>query len=191
MKLPVIGYTRGRQDFLFGVPIYLSISTELCASNISQSQCHVANLNENYTNLKVTLIAIANYVKIAYIKPTNKNIAAYKSHCRQAILSSYNVSSLLPSTVSGPKLMLGNLQYRIKHSGPSVSCASECGTVNTAVGHLCKGLQELKSFSSPDLEYRPYYLPREFSLVIVTAVYIPPQADTTTALKELHWQHLL
>ena len=29
--------------------------------------------------------------------------------------------------------------------------------------------------------------PKEFSLVIVTAVYIPPQADTTTALRELHW----
>jgi hypothetical protein len=28
---------------------------------------------------------------------------------------------------------------------------------------------------------------RWLSLVIVTAVYIPPQADTTTALKELHW----
>jgi hypothetical protein len=34
---------------------------------------------------------------------------------------------------------------------------------------------------------RPYSLLRELSLVIVTAVYIPPQADTTTALKELHW----
>jgi hypothetical protein len=32
-----------------------------------------------------------------------------------------------------------------------------------------------------------YYLSREFSSVIVTAVYIPPQADTTTALKELQW----
>jgi hypothetical protein len=51
----------------------------------------------------------------------------------------------------------------------------------------CDNIQELKSFFSPDLEYptikcRPYYLPREFA-----AVYIPPQADTTTALKELHW----
>jgi hypothetical protein len=27
----------------------------------------------------------------------------------------------------------------------------------------------------------------EFSSVIVTAVHIPPQAGTTTALKELHW----
>jgi hypothetical protein len=33
----------------------------------------------------------------------------------------------------------------------------------------------------------PYYLPIEFSSVIVTAVYIPPQADTKTAIRELHW----
>jgi hypothetical protein len=31
-----------------------------------------------------------------------------------------------------------------------------------------------------------YYLPRELYSVIFTAVYIPHQADTTTALKELH-----
>jgi hypothetical protein len=52
--------------------------------------------------------------------------------------------------------------------------------------------QELKSFCSPDLEFhtikcRPYYLPTELLWVIVTEVYIHPQADTTTALKELHW----
>ena len=53
-------------------------------------------------------------------------------------------------------------------------------------------IQELKSFCSPNLEFliikcRPYYLPREFLSVILTAVYIPPQANTKTALKELHW----
>jgi hypothetical protein len=56
----------------------------------------------------------------------------------------------------------------------------------------CNNIQELKSFCSRDLEFltikcRLYYLPMELSLVIVTAVYIPPQADITTALKELHW----
>ena len=53
-------------------------------------------------------------------------------------------------------------------------------------------IQELKSFCSPNLEFltikcRPFYQPREFSTVIVTTVYIPPQADTNTALKELLW----
>ena len=53
-------------------------------------------------------------------------------------------------------------------------------------------IQELKSFCSPDLEFltikcRPHYLPREFSSIIIRVVYIPPQADTSTAIKELHW----
>ncbi len=36
------------------------------------------------------------------------------------------------------------------------------------------------------LSVRPFYLPREFSSIIVTAVYIPPQADTSLALFKLH-----
>ena len=60
--------------------------------------------------------------------------------------------------------------------------------INDSCDH---NIQELKSFCSPDLEFltikcRPYYLPREFSSIIVTAVYIP-QANTSTTLKELHW----
>ncbi|KAK1793779.1 hypothetical protein P4O66_001511 [Electrophorus voltai] len=44
---------------------------------------------------------------------------------------------------------------------------------------------------SPNLEllalkFRPFYLPREFTSVIVNTVYIPPQANTDTALCELH-----
>ncbi|XP_014195774.1 uncharacterized protein LOC106633669 [Haplochromis burtoni] len=43
----------------------------------------------------------------------------------------------------------------------------------------------VKSFCSPDLEYlmikcRPFWLPREFTAVIIAAVYIPPKADTKT-----------
>ncbi len=33
---------------------------------------------------------------------------------------------------------------------------------------------------------RPFYLPREFSSIIVTAAYIPPQADTSLDLCKLH-----
>ncbi len=43
----------------------------------------------------------------------------------------------------------------------------------------------------PHLEHlsiicRPFYLPREFLSIVVTAVYIPPQADTSLALSKLH-----
>ncbi|KAK1784498.1 hypothetical protein P4O66_000360 [Electrophorus voltai] len=44
---------------------------------------------------------------------------------------------------------------------------------------------------SPNLELlalklRPFYLPREFTSVIINTVYIPPQANMDTALCELH-----
>ncbi len=42
-----------------------------------------------------------------------------------------------------------------------------------------RNLHSIKSFCSPDLEFhmllcRPFWLPREFTAVIVTVVYIPP-----------------
>ncbi len=53
-----------------------------------------------------------------------------------------------------------------------------------------RNLYSIKSFCSPDLEFymllcRPFCLPREFTAIIITAVYIPPQANTDQALKEL------
>ncbi|KAI5607308.1 hypothetical protein C0J50_7060 [Silurus asotus] len=54
--------------------------------------------------------------------------------------------------------------------------------------HWCDStsIVPLSRSCSPNLELlsikcRPFYLPREFSSVIVSAVYIPPQADTDTA----------
>lgn len=49
----------------------------------------------------------------------------------------------------------------------------------------------VSSYCSPDLEYlmvkcRPFYLPREFSSVIVTVSYILPQANTALALNDLY-----
>ncbi len=33
---------------------------------------------------------------------------------------------------------------------------------------------------------RPFWLPREFTAIIITAVYIPPQVNTDQALSELY-----
>ena len=49
----------------------------------------------------------------------------------------------------------------------------------------------MSSHCSPELEYikvkcRPSYLPREFNAVLITAVYIPPDADANIALAQLH-----
>ncbi len=54
-----------------------------------------------------------------------------------------------------------------------------------------RNLHSIKSFCSPDLEFhmllcRPFWLPREFTAIIITAVYIPTQANTDQALKELY-----
>ncbi len=54
-----------------------------------------------------------------------------------------------------------------------------------------RNISILSRSCSPHLEHlsiicRPFYLPHEFSAVIATAVYIPPQADTSLALSKLH-----
>ncbi len=54
-----------------------------------------------------------------------------------------------------------------------------------------RNISILSRSCSPHLEHlsiicRPFYLPREFSSIVVTAVYIPPQADTSLARSKLH-----
>ncbi len=54
-----------------------------------------------------------------------------------------------------------------------------------------RNLHSIKSFCSPDLEFnmllcRPFWLPRDFTAIIITAVYIPPQANTDRAHEELY-----
>ncbi len=54
-----------------------------------------------------------------------------------------------------------------------------------------RNISILSRSCSPHLEHlsiicRPFYLPREFSSTVVTAVYIPPQADSSLALSKLH-----
>ncbi len=45
-----------------------------------------------------------------------------------------------------------------------------------------RNIHSIKSFCSPDLEFhtllcRPFWLPREFTAIIITAVYIPPPSQ--------------
>ncbi len=54
-----------------------------------------------------------------------------------------------------------------------------------------RNISILSRSCSPHLEHlfiicRPFYLPREISSIIITAVYISPQADTSLALSKLH-----
>ncbi len=61
----------------------------------------------------------------------------------------------------------------------------------TKGGGVCFMINKKCCSCSPHLEHRsiicrPFYLPQEFSSIVVTAVYIPPQADTSLALSKLH-----
>ncbi len=54
-----------------------------------------------------------------------------------------------------------------------------------------RNISNLSRSCLPHLEHlsifcRPFYLPREFSSIVITSVYIPPQADTSLALSKLH-----
>ncbi len=54
-----------------------------------------------------------------------------------------------------------------------------------------RNISILSRSCSPHLEHlsiicHPFYLPREFTSILVSAVYIPPQADTSVALSKLH-----
>lgn len=55
----------------------------------------------------------------------------------------------------------------------------------------CAATDIIGTYCPPDLEdlalkCRPFYIPREFTAVLIGAVYIPPQANTKQALEELH-----
>ncbi len=55
----------------------------------------------------------------------------------------------------------------------------------------CSQSRIIESHCSPDIEsmtviFRPFYLPRELTVVVVTAVYIPPDAKISSALTYLH-----
>ncbi len=74
-----------------------------------------------------------------------------------------------------------------------LSGKSKGGGVCFMINSWCdrKNAHPIQSLCSPDLEYftllcRPFWLPREFTAVIIKAVYIPPQSDTDAVLKELY-----
>ncbi|KAI3353045.1 hypothetical protein L3Q82_019239 [Scortum barcoo] len=77
-------------------------------------------------------------------------------------------------------------QDRTINSGKSKG-GGVCFMVNNK---WCPDVEIISTGCSPDLEHlmircRPYYLPREFTSVVMTAVYLPPHADNNKAMDEL------
>ncbi len=80
--------------------------------------------------------------------------------------------------------------------GPSSACSSPapssaCSSPAPSGAYYSPAPSILSRSCSPHLEHlsiicRPFYLPWEFTSILVSAVYIPPQADTSVALSKLH-----
>ena len=78
-------------------------------------------------------------------------------------------------------------QDRTVNSGKSKG-GGVCFMVNN---NWCLDVAIISPDCSPHLEHlmigcRPSHLPREFSSVVLNAVYVPPHADNNTALEELY-----
>ncbi len=69
---------------------------------------------------------------------------------------------------------------------PSSSRASPCTARTERKSSQGKAEVEVCVSILTTLLCRPFWLPREFTAIIITAVYIPPQANTDQALKELY-----
>ncbi len=57
-----------------------------------------------------------------------------------------------------------------------------------------RNIYSIKSFCSPDLEFhtllcRPFWLPREFTAIIITAVYIPPPSQHRPGTQGTVWEY--
>ncbi|KAK3563669.1 hypothetical protein QTP86_033513 [Hemibagrus guttatus] len=79
-----------------------------------------------------------------------------------------------------------------RHERTSDSSKSRGGGLCVYVNNnWCTNTVTVDSHRSSDLEYvtvkcRPIYLPREFTVVMITAVYIPPDANANSAIEHLH-----
>ncbi|KAI3362516.1 hypothetical protein L3Q82_012829 [Scortum barcoo] len=92
----------------------------------------------------------------------------------------------IPDSAIVPEGLSIHRQDRTINSGKSKG-GGVCFMVNNK---WCSDVEIISSGCSPDLEHlmircRPYYLPREFTSVVMTAVYIPPHADNKEAMDEL------
>lgn len=108
-------------------------------------------------------------------------------NCNVLIFTETWLDPSIPATAIQPEGFTIHRLDRTKDSGKNKG-GGVCFMINNS---WCSDVEILTSSCSPDLEHlmikcRPFYLPREFSSVIITAVYIPPQADANRALNELY-----
>ncbi|XP_059805435.1 uncharacterized protein LOC132380556 isoform X1 [Hypanus sabinus] len=106
--------------------------------------------------------------------------------CCVLCLTETGLTSDLPDSVIQPE---GFSIHRMDYAASSDENrgGGVCFLINSS---WCSDVKVLASASTANLEYltvkcRPFYLPREFTVTILTAAYIPPQTDTKPALDSL------
>ncbi|KAK0153202.1 hypothetical protein N1851_005108 [Merluccius polli] len=109
---------------------------------------------------------------------TQKNI----QDCCVMVITDTWLTPTIPAEAqaSGPHSTPSRQDTRLRGGGL-------CVYTNT---NWCTNAVTTDTYCSPDVEYlsvrcRPFYMPRKFTVIIITAVYIPPDANTKTALDSL------
>ncbi len=108
-------------------------------------------------------------------------------NCNVMVVTETWLDPLIPDLAIVPEEVSIHRQDRTIKSGKS-----KRGGVRFMVSNQrCSDAEIISMGCSLDLGhfmigYRPYYLPREFTSVVLTAVYIPPHTDTNQALDELY-----
>ncbi len=106
--------------------------------------------------------------------------------CNVLFLSETWLTTSVPDTAITPSDNISVLRMDRTAEAGKTKGGGVCFMINKK-GYAHWNISILSRSCSPHLEYlsmicRPLYLPREFSSIIVIAVYIPPQANTGLAL---------
>lgn len=98
--------------------------------------------------------------------------------CAFILTETWLNSSIMDKAVS----FEGLATFRADRSS-ALSCKSRGGGLGIYINNnWCNNARIVSNYCSPDIELltvncRPFYLPREFTVVIITAVYVPPSAN--------------
>ncbi|KAI3356034.1 hypothetical protein L3Q82_017301, partial [Scortum barcoo] len=108
-------------------------------------------------------------------------------NCNVLVFTETWLDPSIPDSAIVPEGLSIHRQDRTINSGKSKG-GGVCFMVNNK---WCSDVEIISMGCSPDLEHlmircRPYYLPREFTLVVMTAVYVPPHTDNKKAMDELY-----
>ena len=112
---------------------------------------------------------------------------SFVRNCSVMVITETWLHPLIPDAAVELTSRMLHRQDRSRDSGKSRG-GGLCVYVNS---EWCCSSRIIDSHCSPDLEAlavscRPFYLPREFTVITIFAVYIPPDANVSTALSLLH-----